>query len=241
MPAPGSLVSRTSHAVRPGSLSPRQVAPLFVIIALINAAAVAARFDLLAAKLPAGAALGVMLAVVPLLVLGGYFEGRIDYGDTMAELPLWMRIKSVPVKLAFTFGFIYLTCVALQTWDVNIGPLDPTPPASFPPERRAMWFAIFTAGMFFPFYLAATSLLIPGLRALTWPLRELPAMAGGLLAIVVGGGIGVLVLSAVTSSKIGAFVAAIRDTYKAHPGTAIGISVAATLIPLAVGIVRGRE
>jgi hypothetical protein len=237
----GSLISRTSYAVRPGSLSPRQVAPLFAIIALINTAAVATRFDLLAAKLPAGAALGVMLAVVPLLVLGGYFEGRVDYGETLTELPLWMRIKSVPVKLAFTFGFVYLTCVALQTWDVNIGPLDPTPPASFAPEKRAMWFAMFTAGMFFPFYLAATSLLIPGLRALTWPLRKLRPIAGGLLAILLGAGIGVLVLSAVTSSKLGAFIGAIRDTYKAHPGAAIGISVAATLIPLAIGIVRGRE
>jgi hypothetical protein len=241
MPAPGTLTSRTSEVMKPGALSPRQLAPLFVIIALINAAAVATRFDLLAAKLPAGAALGIMLAVVPLLVLGGYFEGRIDYGATLADLPLWMRIKSVPVKLAFTFGFIYLTCVALQTWNVNIGPLDPTPPASFPPGKRAMWFAMFTGGMFFPFYLAATSLLIPGLRGVTWPLRKLPAFVGGLVAIVVGAGAGVLVLAAVTSSQLGAFVGAIRDTYKAHPVAAIGISLAATLVPLAVGIVRDRE
>jgi hypothetical protein len=153
-------------------MSPRTLAPFFIVVALINAIAVATRFDLLAAKLPAGAPLGVMLAVVPLLVLAGYFEGRLDYGETLAELPLWMRIKSVPVKLAFTFGFIYLTCVALQTWDIKIGPIDPSPPASFPPERRAMWFAIFTGGMFFPFYLAATAILIPGLRGLTWPLRK---------------------------------------------------------------------
>src|SRR5689334_7045263 len=108
-------------------MSPRRVAPFFVVVALVNGAAVATRFDLLAAKLPAGTALGVMLAVVPLLVLAGFFEGKLDYGGSLAEFPLWMRIKSVPVKLAFTFGFMYLTCVALQTWDVNIGPLDPTP------------------------------------------------------------------------------------------------------------------
>jgi hypothetical protein len=46
------------------ALSPLQVAPLFLLIPLINAAAVATRFDLVAAKLPAGVALGVMLAVV---------------------------------------------------------------------------------------------------------------------------------------------------------------------------------
>ena len=222
-------------------MSPRQLAPLFIVIALINAVAVATRFDLLAAKLPDGAALGVMLAVVPLLVLGGYFEGRINYGETLADLPLWMRIKSVPVKLAFTFGFMYLTCVALQTWDVEIGPLDPTPPASFPAEKRAMWFAIFTGGMFFPFYLAATSILIPGLRGLTYPLRKLPSAAGGLAAIVLGGVVGVLVMAAVTSSAIGDFIKGISATFKAHPAAGIGISLAATLIPLAIGLVRERE
>jgi hypothetical protein len=222
-------------------MSPRQLAPFFVVVALVNAAAVATRFDLLAAKLPGGAALGVMLAVVPLILLAGYFEGRIDYGETLAGLPLWMRIKSVPVKLAFTFGFIYLTCVALQTWDIKIGPLDPTPPASFPPETRAMWFAIFTGGMFFPFYLAATSVLIPGLRLLTAPLRKLPVAAGGAIALVVGGGIGVLVLAAVTSTKVGDFLRGVSAAFKANPGAAAGISLASTLVPLAVGIVRQRE
>jgi len=222
-------------------MSPRKLAPLFLVVALINAAAVATRFDLLAAKLPAGAPLGVMLAVVPLLVLAGFFEGKLDYGETLAELPLWMRIKSVPVKLAFTFGFMYLTCVALQTFDINIGPLDPTPPASFPPEKRAMWFAIFTGGMFFPFYLAATSILIPGLRGLTLPLRKLPSAAGGLIALLAGAGIGVLVLAAVTSSAVGEFLRGISATYKAHPATGVGISLAATLVPLAIGLVRERE
>ena len=222
-------------------MDPRRVAPFFVVVALINAAAVATRFDGLAVKLPAGAPLGVMLAVVPLLVLAGFFEGKLSYGETLAELPLWMRIKSVPVKLAFTFGFIYLTCVALQTWDINIGPLDPTPPASFAPEKRAMWFAMFTGGMFFPFYLAATSILIPGLRGLTWPLRKLPSVAGGLIAIVAGAGIGVLVLAGVTSTAVGDFLRGVSAAYKAHPGEAVGISLAATLVPLAIGLIRERE
>ena len=222
-------------------ISPQRVAPFFILVAVINAFAVATRFDLLAAKLPAGAAVGVMLAVFPLLVLGGYFEGRIDYGESMADFPLWMRIKSVPVKLAFTFGFMYLTCVALQTWDVKIGPIDPTPPAEWPAEKRAMWFAIFTGGMFFPFYLAATSILIPGLRGMTWPLRKLPPIAAGLIALVVGFGLGVLVLAAVTSSKIGAFITGIKETFKANPAAAVGISLVAMLGPLVVGLIRGKD
>ncbi|MEO8551258.1 MAG: hypothetical protein ABI678_14850, partial [Kofleriaceae bacterium] len=148
-------------------LAPRTVAPYFVLVALIHAAAVATRFDLVAAKVPAAAQLAIMLGQAPLLVLSGYFESRLVYGTEGSGLPLWMRIRSVPVKLAFTFAFVYIATVTLQTLHVSIGPIDPTPPLAFPPTQRALWFAMFTAGMFFPFYLAAAGGLIPVLRGLT--------------------------------------------------------------------------
>ncbi len=130
-------------------LEPRTLAPYFALVALLHAAALATRFDLVAAKLPAGAELAIMLSQVPLIVLSGYFEGRLAYGTEASQLPGWMRIHSVPVKLAFTFGFMYLSCVALQTLHFSIGPIDPTPPLAFPPAQRALWFAMFSAGMFF--------------------------------------------------------------------------------------------
>lgn len=229
-----------ARTMRP-QISPRTVAPFFILVALINAGAVASRFDLVAQKLPGGAAVAVMLAVFPLLLLGGYFEGRIDYDETLATLPLWMRIKSVPVKLAFTFGFMYLTCVALQTWDVSIGPVDPSPPETFPPAQRAMWFGIFTAGMFFPFYLAATSILIPVLRVVTKPLRALPPLLGALLALVIGGGLGVLVLSAVTSSRVGDFVRGVKTAITSDPTVAVPIAIGTTVVPLLLGLVLDRE
>ena len=221
-------------------IAPAVTAPYFVVVALIHAFAVATRFDLVAAKLPPGAATALMVGQFPLLLLSGYFEGRLDYGAMPASFPLWMRIKSRPVKLAFTFAFMYLTCVALQTWHVSIGPIDPTPPASFPPNTRAMWFAMFTAGMFFPFYLAATSLLIPVLRFITRPLRALPQLVGGLLALVIGGGLGVVVFAAVTSTKLGAFVAEIQATIQADPRIALGVMAVMTLGPLALGLVLDR-
>jgi len=222
-------------------IAPRTVAPFFILLALINAGAVATRFDLVAQKLPAGAPFAVMLAVVPLLLLGGYFEGRIDYDETLATLPLWMRIKSKPVKLAFTFGFMYLACVTLQTWNVSIGPVNPNPPLTFPPAQRAMWFGIFTAGMFFPFYLAATSLLIPLLRLLTKPFRAMPAAVGAFGSLVLGGMIGVLVLTAVTSSKLGAFIKSIKDFINSDPAIALGVTLVTTLVPLAIGLILDRE
>lgn len=224
---------------RPG-LAPRKVAPYFLLVGLIHAFAVATRFDAFAAKIPPAVGVALMIGQFPLIMLSGYFEGRIDYGPTMENLPLWMRIKSAPVKIAFTFAFIYIACVALQTWNVSIGPIDPTPPTVWPLEKRAMWFAIFTAGMFFPFFLAATGLLVPLLRALTKPLRALPAAPGALIAIVVGGGIGVLVFALVTNSKLKAFIAGIKQVFADHPGIGIGITFASVFGPLILGLILGK-
>ena len=65
-------------------LPAERLAPYFVVAALIHAAAVATRFDTLAAKLPDGAPDAIMLAQFPLLVLSGYFESRLDHGGTVA-------------------------------------------------------------------------------------------------------------------------------------------------------------
>jgi len=221
-------------------LEPRQVAPYFVLVALIHAGSVATRFDVVMAKVP-DLALALMIAQFPLLVLSGYFEGRIDYGKSLDGMPLWMRIKSRPVKLAFTFAFIYLTLVAAQTWHISIGPLDPSPPESFPQAQRVLWFAMFTVGMFFPFYLAATGILIPLLRAITRPLRALPAIAGAILALVVGAGLGLLVFAAVTSTKLSAFVDGIQAAIKADPAISLAVTLGVTLGPMLVGMLLGKE
>src|ERR1700760_2866195 len=100
-------------------MSPNAVAPYFMVVALLHAGAVATRFDALAAKLPPGVATAIMIAQFPLLLLSGFFEGKLDYGPSPAALPLWMRIKSVPVKLAFTFGFMFVATVVLPTLHVS--------------------------------------------------------------------------------------------------------------------------
>jgi hypothetical protein len=221
-------------------MSPNAVAPYFVVVALIHAAAVATRFDALAAKLPPGVATAVMIAQFPLLVLSGFFEGKINYGPNPVALPLWMRIKSVPVKLAFTFGFMFVATVVLQTLHVSIGPIDPTPPMSMPDSTRAMWFAVFTAGMFFPFYLAATGLLIPVLRVVTAPARVFNNVIGGIVALLLGGAIGVVVFAVATKTSVPAFVDAVKAGIEANPPLAIAATLAMTLIPLAIGLVRER-
>ena len=222
----------------PRGIPPSKVAPYFILVGLIHAFAVATRFD--GFKIPPEVGAALMIGQFPLIMLSGYFEGRIDYGEQMVELPLWMRIKSKPVKIAFTFAFIYISCVALQTWNVSVGPIDPTPPVQWTLEKRAMWFAMFTAGMFFPFFLAATGLLIPVLRFITRPLRALPAAAGALIAIVAGGGIGILVFTLVTNSKLKQFIAGIKQVFSEHPAIGVGITFASVFGPMIVGLILGK-
>ena len=223
------------------SKRPEAFAPYFLFAALVHLAGIATRFDALAAKLPAVVPPALMVAQFPLLLLSGYFESRIEYDETIADFPLWIKIKSKPVKLALTFAFIYICLVPLQTWNVSIGPLDPTPPLTFPLQQRAMWFTIFTVGMFFPFYLAATGILVPVLRILTWPLRMLPPIVGGLLALLLGGVFGVVVLALVSSQAVGDFIAAIRDAYRANPMLGLVVSALTLVVPYVIGLIRGRD
>ena len=222
-------------------LRPETLAPYFVLAGLVHAAAVATRFDVLAAKLPAGAPLAIMLAQFPLLLLSGYFEGRLDYGDQMKSMPLWMRIDSKAVKLAFTFGFMYLVVVAAQTWNISIGPVDPTPPLAFPTAQRALWFAMFTLGFAMLFFMAAASILIPVLRVLTYPLRLLPTVVGAVLALAIGAGLGMVVLAAVQSTQIAAFVKSVKGAIRADPALMVGVILATTLGPLLLGLVLKRK
>jgi hypothetical protein len=218
-------------APRSNNVDAKVVAPYFLFVSLVHLAAVATRFDGFADDIPPAAGPILMIAQFPLLFLSGYFEGRLDYGENVVDLPLWMRINSKPVKLAFTLAFMYLTCVVLQRWDVEIGPIDPTPPAEWPEQKRLMWFGIFTLGMFFPFYLAATGLLIPALRFLTKPLRALPTLGGIVLSLIVGLGIGILVFSALSSVKVTEFVKGIKQVFEDNPAIGIAITFGSMIIP----------
>lgn len=217
-------------AKRP-DLRPEKLGPFFALTALLHVVAVASRFGDVATHLPAGVAEALFLAQMPLLFVEGYFEGRLDYGDERANMPGWMRITSRPVKLSFTFAFVYLAIVVLQTWDISIGPIDPTPPESFPASQRAMWFGIMTVGMFFPNYLAASGLLIPFLRGVTTPLRMLPTLVGLPIAIALGGAAGFALLSLFASATVGEGF----DTMNAvleEPAIALGVTLAMVLVPI---------
>ena len=224
-----------------GALSPKKLAPFFVVTAAFHIASVATRFDLVSAQVPAAAQSAVLFAQLPLLLVEGYFEGMLDYGEGVG--PAWMRIKSRPVKLSVTFAFIYLVIVVLQTWNVSLGPIDPTPPKEWPDAQRAGWFAMFTAGMFFPNYLAATSTVVPALRAITAPLRRLPSVVAVAVATVVGVALGFGAVTALASAKVGAGVGKVNDLWQSlqsDPQIALPIALAMAWGPVVVGLVAER-
>jgi hypothetical protein len=216
------------------------VAPYFVLVALVHAVAVATRFPDLAAKLPHGTDTALMVGQFPLILLSGFFEGQLDYGPTIKGFPLWMRIKSTPVKLAFTFAFIYVTVVFLQTFHFSVGPVDPNPPDSFPLKQRAMWFAMFTGGFFMIYFMAATGIFIPLLRALTRPLRALPKLLGALLSLVLGGALGVGVFALGTKESIAGFFDKLNNAATTDPLAFVVVFVAGIVIPMGIGLVLDK-
>lgn len=214
-------------------LQPSRLAPLFVLIALIHAAAIVTRFDLVRAMLPELVHAAVLCAALPLLLITGYFESRLDHGKAMPGLPVWMQIQSRPVKWALTLAFTYLAVVALQTLDWSFGPLDPTPPEAWPTAQRAQWFFTFTFGMAFANYLAATSILVPALRVISKPLRRLPTLIALLLLAAAGLGLSLAALQAI-AARNGPLVAELLAAYEAarrDPILAVGLSLAAILGP----------
>lgn len=224
-------------------LAPRSLAPFFVLAALFHLGCIATRFDALAARLPPGVAAGLLFATFPLLFVEGYFESRLDYGDSVEGLPLWMQIDSRPVKAAFTFAFTYLSIVLLQTFDLAIGPVDPTPPESFPPATRALWFAGFSVGMCFPNYLATTSMLVPPLRAIGRLGQKLTAPVAVVVIAALGAALGYGVLFVLHSQTVSDEIAAAESAWVAfvsNPAVAIGVVFAGLVLPALLGLLLER-
>jgi hypothetical protein len=223
-------------------VKPSTLAPLFMLTGVFHALSVASRFDVVAAQIPESVTAAILFAQLPVLLVEGYFEGRLDYGPGVG--PTWMRIKSQPVKVAFTFAFLYLVCVIMQTWNISLGPIDPTPPKEWPTAQRAGWFAMFTAGMFFPNYLAAASSLIPALRTITAPLRKLPAIVALAIASIVGVGAGYGLVIVIGNATVGSKISGVQAMWQSvqeNPTIALPLALAMTWVPIIFGLVIDRK
>jgi hypothetical protein len=226
-------------AKRRDALSARSLAPVFTLVALVFAVGVVSRFDLAAARIPDlvhGALLG---AALPLILVTGYLESRIDHGGPPGS-PLWMRMQSRPLKWALTLGFTFLATVVVQTLDWELGPVDPDPPLEWPPATRAAWYAMFSFGMFFANYLATTEVVVPILRVVTWPARLLPTALAVLLLAALGLGLDWLILRALADSASAGALDQLRSLL-GDPTAGALATTGVILVPLLLGSLFGRR
>lgn len=221
-------------------MSSARATPLFALIALLSLAALATRFQALAALTPPGAQLGLVAAVVALTVLGAHFASVVT-PPSGVELPLWMRLLGA-ARAAFGLSFTFLAVVALQTLKISLGPIDPSPPESWPLATRAQYFAMMSVGMFFPNYLAATSVMVPALMVLVRPFQKLKSV-GVVLTALVGVALGAGVAALVASQSAAHAVAEGQRLWSAADAAVGGaVTLGMILLPIAWGIVsEGRE
>ena len=139
--------------------------PFFTLMTLLHGAAVLSRFDQFQAALPPVVHAALLCGQLPLILLEAYFIDRLLVAESGPKLPVWMRIPAGPIRSALALALTYLGLFTLQTWEISLGGVDPTPPAIWPLAQRLAWFSGFALVLTFPAYLVATSTLLPILRA----------------------------------------------------------------------------
>ncbi len=147
------------------------------LFSLFSAASILTRFDLFAPYIPSHLLSFVLFFHGPIVFMTGYLEANVHAEDH--DLP---RLFRLAVTLAFTF----LSVVCFQELDIGFGPIDPTPPAAFPPLQRLAWFLTFSFGMGFANFMAADNLLLPVVRGLVRPFRKAILPVGLLLSGTMG-------------------------------------------------------
>jgi len=216
----------------------------FAFTALLHLAGVLSRFDRFYEALPAFVHASLLCGQLPLLLVEGYFLDRsLSLNSRRKGSPAWMALPSGPVRWSLALAITYLGLFVLQTWSVEIGVFDPTPPEAWPDAQRLSWFVGFAVLASFPAYILATSAMLPVLRGLVWPLRRLPTGLALLLAVVAGGGLSLAVLSLVDADKSDAFgeLAGQVEALRSHPLEGLVMVLGGPLLGGGLGALRERR
>lgn len=222
-------------------LEPKTVAPLFGVLTLFFAAAVMSRFDEVAKQIPPEVHGAALLASFPLLLVAGAIERQVVHGERLKDFPLWMQIESRPIRWTFTLALTYLGIVGLQVFDVSFGVFDPNPPEAWPPMQRLAWFVVFSFGMSFANFIAASAVLIPALRIITAPFSRLPAALALTLVGLAGAGLGWLALQALTKKDEVQVLRGALEALTGQASLAIAAVVASIVVPWLLSRIWQRE
>ena len=220
--------------------SPAALFSLFSLFALVHGLALASRFPELAQRLPPWAPRAVLLTQLPLLLIAVYFDAGIR-GEKPRGLPNWMWLRSGPLKLGLALAFSYFAMVVLQTWDIQLGPVDPTPPPGWPLAVRARHFGLICLAGLLPGYIAMSSLVVPPLRRLARLLQRCPAALAAALLGAVGLLVGLVLLLALESARASEAIASVQDLLHGDGPLMIGVTVGVILIPTLLGLLTARR
>ncbi len=213
----------------------------FAFTALLHLAGVLSRFDRIYEVVPDYVHASLLCGQLPLLLVEGYFLDRC-LRSGRSGFPAWMELPSGPVRWSLALAVTYIGLFVLQTWSIELGVVDPTPPEVWPDAQRLAWFVGFAVVASFPAYLFATKAMLPVLRVLVWPLRRLPVGLALLLAAAAGGGLSLLALSLVDADKNEAFqeIASLVEALRGHPLEGLLMTLGGPLLSGGVGAVRER-
>lgn len=206
--------------------------PFFVLFTLFAIGSVASRFDLVLARTPEWLEVGVLFAHGPLLFVAALLESRMVQSTVG---PAWMRIRDPFVRAAFTFSLTYLCVIAIQVLDIELGPVDPTPPAEWPDVQRAGWFAMFTFGFAGITYMALVGAVVPILRFITRPLRWSSLWITIPIVALLGAGLASLLLWIFSWPAVQEGLAVVSEKLEDPP-----VLVAVLLVPVALEVLFAR-
>jgi len=215
----------------------------FAFTALLHLAGVLSRFDRFYEALPAVVHAGLLCGQLPLLLVEGYLLDRsLSSSSRRKGTPAWMALPGGPVRWSLALAVTYLGLFVLQTWSVEIGVFDPTPPEVWGNTQRLGWFIGFAVLASFPAYLFAVSAMLPVLRVLVRPLRRLPTAIALLLAVIAGAGLSFAVLSMVDAEKSDAFreLAGQAEALRSQPLPGLLMVLGGPLLG-GFGVLRGRS
>ena len=208
-------------------IAPERLRVFFTLTALLHAAAILSAFPALEARLPAWLPATVLWAHFPLLLLGGYLQGRVK-SDEPSSLPLWMRLDK-RASFSFALAVSYLFIVVLKTYQISLGPVDPLQAPSAEFYGRVYWYGLWSLGASGLLTMGPAATLVAVLSAVTSPVRRLPPALSIGVIFVVGLGLGYGVLQLMASASVRASVLSV---YALTPQLALGVTVALAVFSL---------
>lgn len=210
-------------------LQPERLRLFFGVTALLHLASILSAFPEFTAKLPTALPAIILWAHFPILLFGGYLQGRTEASDQKSEFPLWMRLDGV-ARLSFSLAVSYLLIVIVKQYQISLGPVDPLNAPGKGLAAQLQWYAMWSIGAVMLLAMGPAAALVTGLQIFTYPARRLPPLAAIPLVLLVGVGLGFAALKALASAEVSGAVHAAYDLSESLSTVLAGLAASMALV-----------